>query len=52
MVNYIAGYIYFMNAPDNSPLLHISHENVNYDAINSLTAKNFLLDRMGIIIAL
>lgn len=47
IVNYIAEYICFMNVPDNSPFLHISYKNVDYDAVNSLMAKDFLLDKMG-----
>lgn len=47
IVNYIVGYICFMNALDGSSLSHISRENVDYDAVNSLTARNFLLDKVG-----
>lgn len=47
LVNFIAGYVYFMNALDSSPFLHISCESVQYNAVNSLTANNFLLDRVG-----
>lgn len=46
IVNYTAGYICFMNAPDGSSLPHISYENIDYDAVNSLTAKDFLLDKV------
>lgn len=46
MVNYIAKYICFMNTLNASFFLYISCENVNYDAINSLTAKHFLLDKI------
>lgn len=35
-----------MNTPDGSFLLHINRENVNYDAVNSLTTKDFLLDKI------
>lgn len=35
-----------MNFPDSSSLPHISCENVDYNAINSLTAKDFLLDKV------
>ena len=47
MVNFTAGYIYFINALNGSSFPHISHKNVNYDSINSLTAKDFLLDKVG-----
>ena len=46
MVNYTAGYICFINIPDGSSLLHISHENINYDVVNNLTAKDFLLNKI------
>ena len=47
MVNYTARYIYFMDALDSSSLPHIRRENVDYDAINNLTAKDFLLDKVA-----
>ena len=36
-----------MNVPDGSFLPYISCKNVNYDTVNSLTAKNFLLNKVG-----
>ena len=45
-VNYTSRCICFMIALNGSFLPHISCENVNYDAINSLTAKDFLLDKV------
>lgn len=47
MVNYTAGYICFMNAPDGSLLLHIGCEQVQYDAVDNLIASDFLLDQVG-----
>ena len=46
MVNYTARYICFINAPDGSSFPHISSDNIDYNAVNSLTAKNFLLDKV------
>lgn len=45
IVNYTEKYICFINALDSSLFLYISYENVDYNAVNSLTAKNFLLDK-------
>lgn len=33
-----------MNALDGSPLLYINCKNIDYDTVNSLIAKNFLLN--------
>lgn len=46
IVNYTARYICFMNTLDASSFPYISCKNINYDAINSLTAKDFLLDNV------
>lgn len=35
-----------MNIPDDSSFLYISCKNVDYNAVNSLMAKNFLLDKV------
>lgn len=46
MINYITEYICFINVLDSSFFLYISCENVDYNTVNSLMAKNFLLDKM------
>lgn len=47
IVDYIVEYICFMNTLDGSFFPYINYENVNYDIVNSLIAKNSLLDKMG-----
>lgn len=44
IVNYIAGYIYFINVLNSNLLLYISCKNVKYDIVNSLKASKFLIN--------
>lgn len=48
LVNYIAGYMFFINAIDKSPLLYINNDQVQYKALNSLIPNNFLFDQVGL----
>lgn len=48
LVNYIAGYICFMNVVDASILLYINNHQVQHEALNSLIANNFLLNQVGL----
>ncbi len=48
LVNYTAGYVCFMNAADGSTLPYINSDQVQYEALNSLIANDFLLDQVGL----
>lgn len=42
------GYVYFMNVENRSRLLYINSDQVQYKALNSLIADNFLLYHIGL----
>ena len=44
LVNYIIRYLYFINVIDESTLLYINSNQVEYKALSSLITNNFLLD--------
>ncbi len=46
LVNYIAGYICFMNIADGNTLPYINSDQVQHEALSSLIADNFLLDQV------
>ena len=44
IVNYTAGYVYFMNMADRSPLPYLNGDQVQHKAFSSLVASDFLLE--------
>lgn len=47
LVNYTAGYIYFMHNPDKNPVSYINNNQMQLEVLNSLIADDFLLDQVG-----
>ncbi len=48
LVNYIAGYIYFINVANGSTFLNINSDQVQHEALRSLIADDFLLDQIDL----
>ena len=47
MLSYTAGYVCFMKASDGSPMPHLTSDDIDYSAVNKLSAEDILLSPSG-----